>query len=176
MDDQRAVETPRGKRRWPRKLLLTLIGIVSLLVGGLAIVGEQYRGPRSLAEMTAMMPGVPIFPFADLAPNYRASQRLMAIPLYLARMRGIRQAEVVALLAPADRDFVLTWYAQSMPFQGWTPLGATETARSTRIFYQRGQEVVQLYIGPTVGGRRTPLQVLYFDGVSPQQMRELLAP
>ena len=176
MDEQQEAPRPPRRRRWVRNLFLIFIGLIALAVGVLAIVSEQYRGPRDLAGVTAVMPGVPIFPFADVAPNNRAAQRTMAIPLLLLRKQGARQAETALLQVPADRDFIRKWYQQTMPFQGWEQVREDVTAQGTRIIYLRRQESVQVYVGKTHSGMQTNIQLTYLDGLQPHQIEQLRGP
>jgi hypothetical protein len=176
-DRHEATTTPR-KRSRIRTFLLTLTAVIVFIVAGLWIAGESYHGPRDLAAVTAMMPGVPIFPLADMAPGNRTTQRLMAIPLYLMR-RGLqgehRAAEAVLLRAPADPDYVLDWYRRAAPYQDWKKLQVARLNNSTRLVFLRNHEVLQVIVGHSTDGLVTPIQLIYLNGVSDVQITRLQA-
>ena len=165
---------PRTRSRF-RTVLLTLIAVIGLMVAGLAIAGAQYHGPRNLEAVTKEMPGVPLFPFAGIAPSNRTAQRLLAVPLLLMRLQGAREAEAVLLQVPADRDFVLDWYRRAAPYQDWTKLQESPSNGGTRLVYLRNRELLQIVIGRTVNGMVTPIQLIYLDGVSDAQITRLQA-
>jgi len=174
-DRHEATTTPR-KRSRIRTFLLTLAAVIVFIVAGLLIAGESYHGPCDLAAVTAMMPGVPIFPLSDMASSNRTTQRLMAIPLYLMR-RGLqgehRVAEAALLQAPAERDFVLDWYRRAAPYQDWKKLQDARLNNSTRLVFLRNREVLQVIVGHSTDGLVTPIQLIYLNGVSDAQIRQL---
>lgn len=155
--------------------MITLLVATGLMLAGLAIIGEQYRGPRTLDAVTMAMPGVPLFPFATIAPSNRAAQRLLAVPLLLMRLQGVREVEAVMLQAPADREFVLDWYRRAAPFQNWIKLQEAPLSGGTRLIYARNREVLQVIIGRTRGGMVTPVELIYLNGVSDTQISRLQA-
>ncbi|MHB0937224.1 MAG: hypothetical protein ACYDCO_02190 [Armatimonadota bacterium] len=167
--------TQPRKRSRIRTILLTLTAVIGLIVAGLAIVGAQYHGPRTLDAVTKAMPGVPLFPFAGMAPSNGTAQRLLAVPLLLARLRGVRKAEAVVLQVPAEREFVLDWYRRATPYQGWTRLQEAPSSSGTRLVFLRNRELLQVVIGHTVNGINTPIQLIYLDGVSDAQITRLQA-
>ena len=174
MADKHGATQPR-KRSRIRIVVLTLITVIGLLVAGLAIAGQQYHGPRTLAAVTKAMPGVPLFPFAAIAPSNPAAQRLLAVPLLLMRLQGVREAEAVFLQVPADREFVLDWYRRAAPYQDWIKLQEAPSNGGTRLVYARNREVLQIIVGRTKGGIVTPIELIYLNGVSDAQISRLQA-
>jgi len=168
--------TAKPRRRSRVKIfLLVLFAVVSLVIAGLAIVGASYHGPRNLAAVTAVMPGAPLFPFAEIAPANRTAQRLLAIPLLLMRLQGARVAEAALLQVPAEQDFVLDWYRRAAPFQDWKKLRETKQSNGIRLLFSHDREVLQVIIGNTTAQSITPIQLIYLDGVSPEQIDSMQA-
>jgi len=174
MADWHEAKKPRA-RNWIRLFLLILIAVILLGVAGMAIISEQYHGPRTLTAVTTTMPGVPLFPFAVLAPANRTAQRLLAGPLLLMRLQGARTAEAVLLQVPAEPDFVLEWYRGAAPFQDWKALRETEQPNSTRLLFTRNREVLQIIVGHSSNHLITPIEIIYLNGVSPAQLERLAA-
>jgi len=174
MAQQHEGKQPRRRSRI-RIVVLTLIGVIVLLAAGLSIAGGQYHGPRDLDAVTVAMPGVPLFPFADVAPSNRLAQRLLAVPLLLMRLQGVHEAEAVLLQVPADREFVLDWYRRAAPYQDWVKLQEAPSNGGTRFVYLRNREVLQIIVGRTVNGMVTPIELIYLDGVSDRQITQLQA-
>ncbi len=145
---------------------------MSLLVIGLALVGESYRGPRTLDEVPALMPGVPLFPLSSLSPHNRQMQRLLAIPLYLARLQGARSAHAVLLTAPGDGVFVSDWYRQLAPSQQWKLVNLEEDAGRTRLVFLRQREALQVTIDRS-GDLQTGVLICYLQGLTAAQLTQL---
>jgi len=170
-DQHEATAKPR-KRSRIKIFVLVLSALVLLVIAGLVIVGQRYHGPRDLAAVTAVMPGVPLFPFAEISPANPAAQRLLALPLLLIRLQGARQAEAALLQVSAEHDFVLDWYRRAAPYQDWQKLRETNQSNGTRLLFSRDREVLQVIIGHTAQSI-TPIQLIYLDGVSPDQLTRL---
>jgi uncharacterized membrane protein YgcG len=175
MADQHDATAKPRKRSRIKTFLLVLLAVISLIVAGAAIIGEQYHGPRDLAGVTSMMPGVPLFPFTEIAPANRTVQRLLAAPLLLMRLQGARTAEAVLLQVPAEHDFVLDWYRRAAPYQDWKKLQESKQSNGTRLLFVRNREVLQVIIGHTSKESITPIQLIYLDGVSDTQITRMQA-
>lgn len=171
MDAQKVVPAPR-RRRFLWGVLLAFGTVVLVLVGAPLLIGQLYHGPRDLAAVTAAMPGVPLFPYARIAPENRLTQRTLGLPLLIARLQGAQRADAALLLAAADRDFVLDWYRRSAPFQQWQQVGTEELPGGTRLLFLRDHEGLQITVGPTAF-IDTPVQLIYLDGLTDRQVAEL---
>jgi hypothetical protein len=156
---------------YPVIVVALTLGMLSAL---LAAAGWLYRGPATLPRVLAVMPGVPIFPSASVAPENALAQRLLAAPLLLARRQGARRAEAVLLRAPGDHEFVVDWYRRMAPSQHWTQVGQARVDAGTRLVFTRVNEGLQVTVGPSNGLFAT-VQYLYFDGMSAGQAQQLLA-
>lgn len=171
--DMRENNPPKRRRRWGLIVLAVCSIFIGAIVGGIVIIGERYHGPRNLDEVTVAMPGVPIFPFADVAPANRTAQRMLALPLLLARMHGAVRADAVMLQAPSDRDFVQAWYKQAMSFQGWAQAKEEVTSERIRLVFTRRREAVQIFIGQTQDQIITPIELIYVSGLTSGQIQQL---
>lgn len=162
------------RRKWLRKTLYVL-GVLTLL-GILARVGTGYlyRGPRTMAQVTAVMPGVPIFPLSEMSSSNTRAQRAMAVPLWLMRKQGAKRAELAQIYAPADAYFIAEWYRRIAPSQGWSYVGEEKVGSGTRIVFTREREALQVVVGETQD-ILTPVQLIYLQGVSEKQKRQLSA-
>ena len=174
MDAQHDEPKKRPRRgRWWKTSLLILAILVALGAGLTVLTGQLYHGPRSLDAVTQSMPGVPIFPFAEVAPGNTTAQHLFAILLFLMRLRGIPTAETALLSVPAERDFVLDWYRKATPFQDWSTAREEQISEGTRLIYTRDKEALLILIGQTHDGLTTMIQLIYLGGLNTQQLEEV---
>lgn len=166
---------PRG-RSWLAKTITALLLIVFAAAGFVALLGVLYHGPTTIEAVTAVMPGVPLFPLAQVSSRNRGTQRALAIPLQLMRLQGATHAEAVLLQVPAEHDFVIEWYRRTAPFAQWHLVDYGDMGHRTRLVFLRGREGLQMLVGDTVGGLLTPIQIIYLNGLTPQQIEQLKPP
>ena len=168
-DNEGAV--PR-RRRWGRFFLALFVIFILLVVAVRLLIGHVYQGPRTLADVVAVMPGVPLFPLTEVAPSNARAQRGLAIPLRLLRMQGVRHAEAAQLQAPADDYFIVAWYRRLAPSQGWSYAGEETLDSGTRLLFLRKNEGLQVFVGAT-SELYTPYQLIYLDGMTNTQIAQI---
>ncbi len=168
------MQAAKSSRRWVWYPIIALLLVLG--VGGALYVagGALYHGPGTLPRVLAVMPGVPLFPMARVAPENALAQRLLALPLALARRHGAARAETVLLRAPGDHDFIVDWYRRMAVGEHWKLVGLDALGGRTRLIFARGSEGWQVLVGAS-DGLGAPVQYLYFDGMNAGQVRELLA-
>ncbi|MHB9129511.1 MAG: hypothetical protein ACYDBB_00285 [Armatimonadota bacterium] len=168
------VAIPRRRRRGAR-VLWVILSVLLILWGIYAGLGQLYHGPRNLKDVVAAMPGVPIFPLSTIARSNHLAQRTLAIPRLLMRMQGAKDVQAAVLQAPGDADFILYWYREVTPTQGWQLSGDELISHGRRLVYLRGQEGLQVLVGDTKGGLFSPVQLIYMTGLTAQQAQQLAA-
>jgi len=162
-----------GRRQGRRRLVITILIVLLILLGGYALLGLLYRGPRNLHEVAMVMPGVPIFPLSTIAPGNNRTQHALAIPLCLIRMQGVKRVEAALLQAPADVDFILDWYRTTSPKKGWTLIDQEAVSSGQRLLFARGGEGFQIIVGQTTESGK-PVQLIYLNGLSKQHFQQLI--
>ena len=155
------------------KALIIVLVCAGMVAGIYAGLGRLYHGPRTLAALTAAMPGVPIFPFSAMAPMNIGTQRALAAPLLLIRWQGARHAETALLQAPADREFIVDWYRQAARSQGWTLVANDVAGAGRRLLFLREREGLQVMVGQTAN-ILTPVQLIYLEGLTGPQVTQLM--
>jgi hypothetical protein len=162
----------RRRRQW----LWWTFGIL----GGLLILGmvlavvsaRSYRGPHSLEAVQVVMPGVPLFPFAELTANNTSQQTAMAIPLWLLRRQGAAHAETAFLQVPADPDFIEEWHRRALAKRGWTLSVREPAGEHRRLLFVKGDAAVQVLIGRQQD-LTTAYQLVYLAGLPPRKLTDL---
>ena len=143
-----------------------------MLGGVYLLLGLLYRGPRDMAEVCAVMRGVPIFPSMSIAAGNPLTQRSLAIPLYLVHLQGVKRTEAVLVQAPAQRERILQWYKTMSRRQGWLLADQETLTQGMRFLFTRRHEALQLIVSPT-RQTHTQVQLIYLDGITERQ-RQLL--
>lgn len=164
----------KPKSKWRRlKWTLGILGVFVVLIVGLVLLSARiYRGPQSIEAVKATMPGVPIFPFAELTANNRAQQSAMAIPLWMLRRQGATRADTAFLQVPADPDFIQEWHERAMTKLGWTIKLREQVGQNRRLIFVKQQAALQVIIGPQ-RDLLTAYQLVYLDGLSERLLTEL---
>jgi hypothetical protein len=157
-----------------RRVLIVLGVFAVVLLGAGAVTHALYHGPRTMAQVMAVMPGVPIFPLAAVAPGNALGQQIMAIPLWRLRRAGAGRAETVLLAVPADREFVIEWYELVSPKAGWTLSGKVQDGQTTRLFFTRSHDGFQVLIGSN-NDLICAYQIIYLQRISTELLKRLSA-
>lgn len=146
--------------------------LLGVIVGLLLLSGLTQPGPRRLADVPRMMPGVPLFPLATLAPDDLPSHFAMAPSLHLMEMQGAKRAVAVHLRVPAEQVYIRDWYRTVAPAQRWQLLGEYDALMTHRLIYLRDREGMQVGIGRTAG-LYSPVQIIYLQGMTNAQLKHI---
>lgn len=160
------------KRHWLWRLLRGVTIFTLILLALNFAVSFLYHGPNTLPAIVAVMPGVPIFPLAQVSPGNPRAQRAMALPLWFMRLQGAKHAEAAQILAPADGYFIAYWYRQSASQLGWQLAGEEKLGGGRRLVFLREHEGLQVIIGKT-RDILTPVQLIYLSGMADAQREQL---
>lgn len=164
--------TGNRRRRWAWWTLGIFGGLIVMGLALAQVSARSYRGPQSLDAVQAVMPGVPIFPFAELTANNRQQQAAMAIPLLLLRRQGAVRAETVFLQVPADPDFMQEWHERALAERGWTRRTVETVGENRRLLFISGHAALQVLIGRQ-RDLTTAYQLIYLDGLPAEKLAGL---
>ncbi|HEX2949333.1 MAG TPA: hypothetical protein VHV83_07165 [Armatimonadota bacterium] len=164
---------PRKKRRFLFRFfrVMVILTVVLLLIN--VLIGFLYHGPRTMADVVQAMPGVPLFPLADITKTNRLAQRAYTLPLLFMRLQGAEKAEFAQLQAPADNFFIVDWYRRSLPTMGWDFYGQQRLYSATRLIFIREHEGLQVMVGES-HDIQTPIQLIYLAGLPRRQLVQLM--